>query len=128
MVQAAVLDGLVFDASPFSQDGFAAPEVNISWGEVGDALVVAMGVVVFDEGRDGGFKLPFEEVVFQQDPVLQGLMPSLDFALCLWMHRRAANVFHALVRKIFGQIASDVRRAIVAEQARFVHNLRTVAA
>jgi len=25
MVQAAVLDGLVFDASPFSQDGFAAP-------------------------------------------------------------------------------------------------------
>ena len=24
-------------------------------------------------------------------------MPSLDFALCLWMHRRAANVFHTLV-------------------------------
>jgi hypothetical protein len=29
-------------------------------------------------------------------------------------------VFHALVLKILGQIASDVRRAIVAEQARFV--------
>ena len=60
MVQAAVLDGLVFDASPFSQDGFAAPEVDISWGEVADALVVAVGVVVVDEGRDGGFKLSFE--------------------------------------------------------------------
>jgi len=128
MVQAAVLDGLVFDASPFSQDGFAAPEVDICWGEVGDALVVAVGVVVVDEGGDGGFKLPFEEVVFQQDPVLQGLMPPLDFALRLWMHRRAANVFHALVRKIFRQIASDIGRAIIAEQARFVHNLRTVAA
>jgi len=31
MVRSAVLDGLVFDASPFSQDGFAAPEVDISW-------------------------------------------------------------------------------------------------
>ena len=83
MVQASVLDGLVFDASPFSQDGFAAPEVDISWGEVADALVVAVVVVVVDEGRDGGFKLSFEEVVFQQDAVFEGLMPSLDFALCL---------------------------------------------
>ena len=90
--------------------------------------VVAVVVVVVDEGRDGGFKLSFEEVVFQQDAVLQGLMPSLDFALCLWMHRRAANMFHTLVRKIFGQIASDIGRAIVAEQARFVHNLGAVAA
>ncbi len=65
MVQAAVLDGLVFDASPFGQDGFAAPKVDVGWGEVADALVVAMGVVVADEGGDCGFKLPFEEVVFQ---------------------------------------------------------------
>jgi hypothetical protein len=34
------------------------------------------------------------------------------------MHRRAPNRFHALVVKIFRQIASDVRRAIIAEQAR----------
>ena len=93
MVQAAVLDGLVFDASPFSQDGFTAPKVDISWGEVADALVIAVVVVVVDEGGDGGFKLPFEEVVFQQDPVLQGLMPSLDFALCLWMLRTAVQKF-----------------------------------
>ena len=33
MVQAAVLDGLVFDASPFSQDGFTAPKVDIGWGD-----------------------------------------------------------------------------------------------
>jgi hypothetical protein len=31
MVQAAVLDGLVFNAPPFSQDGFASAEVDINW-------------------------------------------------------------------------------------------------
>jgi hypothetical protein len=30
MVQAAVLDSLVFDAPPFGQDGFALAEVDIS--------------------------------------------------------------------------------------------------
>ena len=81
MVQAAVLDGLVFDAPPFSQDGFAAPEVDVSRCQVADALVVAMVVVVVDEGSDGGFKFPFEEVVFEQDAVLQGLVPAFDLAL-----------------------------------------------
>ena len=42
MVQAAVLDGLQFDAPPFSQDGFTAAEVDVSRGEVADALVVAL--------------------------------------------------------------------------------------
>lgn len=64
MVQAAVLDGLVFDAPPFSQDGFAAAEVDVSRCQVADALVVAMVVVVVDEGGDGGLKFPLEEVVF----------------------------------------------------------------
>ena len=83
MVQAAVLDGFQFDASPFGQNGFATAIIDIGRGEVADVLVVAVVVVVVDEGRDGGFKLPFEEVVFQQDPVFESLMPSLDFALCL---------------------------------------------
>ena len=128
MVQAAVLDGLVFNAPPFSQDGFASAEVDISRCQVADALVVAMVVVVVDEGGDGGFEFAFEEVVFEQDAVFEGLMPPLDFALSLWMHWRAANVFHALALEIFRQIASDIRRAIVAEEARFVHNLGAAAA
>ena len=48
VVQAAVLDGLLFDASPFSQDGFTATEVDVRRGEVSDALVVAVVVVVID--------------------------------------------------------------------------------
>jgi hypothetical protein len=100
-VQAAVLDSFLFDASRFSQDGFAAPEVDISWCEVADALVVGVVVVVFDDGGDGGFKFPFEEVVFEQDAVLQGLMPSLDLALGLRMYRRAADALHVFFFKIF---------------------------
>ena len=128
MVQAAVLDGLVFDAPPFSQDGFAATKVVVGRCQVADALVVAVVVVVFDEGGDDGLKFPFEEVVFEQDAFFEGLMPPLDFALSLWMHWRAANVFHAIALKIFRQIASDIGRAIVAEEARFVHNLGAAAA
>ena len=66
MVQAAVLDGLLFGAPPFGQDGFAASEVDVSWGQVADAFVGAAVVVVIDEGGDGGFQVTLEEVVFQQ--------------------------------------------------------------
>ena len=56
MVQAAVLDSLLFYASPFSQDGFATAKIDIGGRQVADALVVSMVVVVVDEGGDGGFK------------------------------------------------------------------------
>ena len=55
MVQAAVMDGFQFDAPPFGQDGFAASEVDVGRGEVADAFVVAVVVVVVNEGGDGGF-------------------------------------------------------------------------
>lgn len=42
MVQAAVLDGLQFDASPFDQNGFATTKIVVGRGKVADALVVAV--------------------------------------------------------------------------------------
>ena len=66
MVQAAVLDGLLFGAPPFGHDGFDASEVDVSWGQVADAFVGAAVVVGIDEGGDGGFQVTLEEVVFQQ--------------------------------------------------------------
>ena len=78
VVQAAVLDGSVFDAPPFGQDGFAAIEVDISRCQVADALVVAAVVVLIDEGGGGGLKFAFEEVVLQKNAVLEGLVPALD--------------------------------------------------
>jgi len=128
VVQSAVLDVLVFDASPLSQDGFTATEVDVSWGEVADALVVAMVVVVLDEGGNGGFKFPFEDVGFELDAVLQGLVPALDFALCLGMHPPRRERVSCLCLRGIWQILGDVRRAIVAEEARFVQNPGDVAA
>ena len=57
MVQAAFLDGQFFDHfSPFD-DGCVAPEVNVARRDVGEALVVAMVVVMIDEGADLHFQI-----------------------------------------------------------------------
>ena len=42
--QASALDGLPFDPFSFKQDGLASAEVDISRGEIGDALVVSQMV------------------------------------------------------------------------------------
>ena len=65
MLQAAVLDGFHFDLSPFGQDRFATAKIDVGRSEVADALVVAMVVVVVDEGGDGGFEFALHEVAFQ---------------------------------------------------------------
>ena len=81
MVQAAVLDGLLFDAPPLNQNGFAPPEAGVSRGEVADALVVSVVVVGIDEGFDRRIEFAFEEVVFEENAVLAGLAPAFDLAL-----------------------------------------------
>ena len=55
--QPTVLDGLTFDPFPFQQNGLIAPEVDVGRGEIVDALVVAVVIVVVDEGRDLGFEI-----------------------------------------------------------------------
>jgi hypothetical protein len=48
-------------------------------------LVVAAGVVVIDEGADLPLEVSQQEVVFQHDAVLQGLVPAFNPALGLGM-------------------------------------------
>lgn len=72
------------------------------------ALVVTLMIVVIDEGLDLGFEVSRQEVIFQQDAVLECLMPAFDFALCLRMMRRTARMLHPYVLQPFGQIARDV--------------------
>ncbi len=59
MQQAAASEGLSLDALPFEQDRFAATEVNVSRGEIAQALVGA-GLVVADipqiEGQSARFR------------------------------------------------------------------------
>ena len=42
--------------------------------------MVTLVVVVIDEGFDLCFEIARQEVVFQQDAVLQGLVPSFNLA------------------------------------------------
>jgi len=109
MVQAAVLDSQFLDPfSPFNDGGVSA-EVGIGGGDVAEALVVAVVVIVIDESADLAFKVPRQIIVFQQDAVLQRLMPALDLALSLRVIRRAACVVHSLAfypsSKITGNVA-----------------------
>jgi hypothetical protein len=80
MAQAAALDGQLLDFFPFCEDGLAAAEVDIGRRQVAQALVVAVVVVVVDEGADGELELAWEKVVLEQDAVLQRLVPALDLA------------------------------------------------
>ena len=53
--------------------------------------MIALMVVVTDERIDLRFKVSGQEVVFQQDAVLQRLMPALNFTLGLRVIRCAGN-------------------------------------
>jgi hypothetical protein len=41
MMQVSGFDGLSFDPFSFQEDSLAAPEVDVSRGEIGDALVIS---------------------------------------------------------------------------------------
>ena len=85
MLQAAVCDGVPFGPLPLRQDGPAPSNMDVGGGEVVQALVVAPVIAVLDEGLDVGLERTRQSVVFQQGPILQGLMPALVFALGLGM-------------------------------------------
>ena len=71
-------------------------ELHIDRRQAFQALVVARVIVVFDEAVHGAFKIAKRLVVFEQDAVFQGLMPTLNLAFRLRMVWRAANVIHAI--------------------------------
>ena len=90
MLQASILDSLSFDPFAFFEDGVGSAEVGVGRGNVFEALVEALMVVVLDEGLDLGFKIAGVEVVFQQDSIFERLVSELDFALSLRMAGCAA--------------------------------------
>lgn len=99
-------------------------KVNIGGREVFQGLVISSVIVMANEVVNRRFKIFLHEVIFQQDAVLQRLMPALDLALRLRMVRCAPHVSDLLARQLVGEIASDVRQAIVREQSRPVRHGR----
>ena len=66
MVQAAVLDSQFLDPfSPFNDGGVSA-EVGIGGGDVAEALVVAVVVIMVDESADLAFEISGQVIVFQK--------------------------------------------------------------
>jgi hypothetical protein len=80
VLQATVCDCLALDPFAFEEDGLGASKIDVSWGEIVEALVIAGMVVVRDEGRDLAFEIAGQVVVLKQDAVLERLMPALDLA------------------------------------------------
>ncbi|EZP68140.1 hypothetical protein BV96_04260 [Sphingomonas paucimobilis] len=70
---------------------------------------------MLDERLDLGFEVTGQEVIFQQDAVLEGLVPALDLALGLRVHRSAADMAHLPGLDVFRQLTRDVAGAIIAE-------------
>jgi hypothetical protein len=127
VLQAAMFDGLS-DRFALFDDDIGPAEVGVGRGDVVEALVVAAMIVVLDEGMELAFEVAGQEVVFEQNALLKGLVPAFDLALRLGMERGAAHVAHALGLDPLRQLASDVAGAIVAEQARLVLDVSLIAA
>jgi len=113
VLPAPMFNGLAFDASPFGQDLYGPAEVGIRRCHIAQSIVAALMVVVLDEGADLVLEVAGQVIIFQQDPVLQGLAPALDLALGLGMTGRAADVLHVLISQPFRQVCGDAVRAIV---------------
>ena len=114
--QAAIGNCLSFDPFSFDQNGLALPEVDVSWRQIVDALVIAQMIVVSDEGLDLSFEIARQVIVLEQDTVLERLMPALDLALGHRMIRRATDVPDILAIEPFGQVCRDVAGAVVGEK------------
>ena len=57
MLQATLSDRLFLDLFPFSENGFIAAKVDVGGCDVVQALVVALVIVVVDEGFDLSFEV-----------------------------------------------------------------------
>ena len=103
-----MFDGLPLDSFALFEDDRSSAEVGVSGRQIVQTLVVAAVVVVLDEGLDLVLQVAGQEVVFQQDAVLHGLVPAFDLALGLGMGRGTAHMAHTLGFDVFGQLARDI--------------------
>ena len=96
MLQAALSDRQVLDLLPFSQNGLVPTKIDVSGCDVVQALVVALVIVVVDEGPDLSLEITGQVVILQQNTVLHGLVPAFYFALDLRVEWRPTDMRHFL--------------------------------
>ena len=54
MKQAPMFDGMSFDVPTFGEDVLAPAKVDVRWGQIVQALMVALMIVVLDEAPNLG--------------------------------------------------------------------------
>ena len=96
MLQAAILDCLFLDLFPFSENVFVTSEVDVCLSDVVQALVISVVVIVIDEGTDLLLQIAWQVVVFQENPVLHGLVPAFDLTLRLLIYVTQAHLIMQL--------------------------------
>src|ERR1700723_2151872 len=122
MLQATVCDCLALDPFAVEEDGLSAPEVDVSWGKIVEALVITGMVVMRHEGRDLAFEVAGQVVVLKQDAVLERLMPALNLTLGLRVIRGAADMLHLLAIQPLREILpGDLERQVAAFVAHYNH-------
>ena len=141
MLQPAFPDCLFPDLLSRLQDSRAAALIDICGSQVGQALVIAVIVILIDDGADLPYEGAEQKVVCWQHPVLHCLAPSFNFAAVdceannerdlapgLGLVWRTANVVHTFSLGIVGEIGRHVRRTVVAERPWLSHGLGLIAA
>jgi len=92
----------------------ASSNANASLAPVGQVLNAGE----YLQGIAAGIEIARQEVIFQQDVVLQGLVPAFDLALCLRVIWRSANMIHVLAFHPLSELANwrHYRTAIEADE------------
>jgi hypothetical protein len=70
--------------------------------------VIALVVIVLDEGPNLRREVARQVLVLEQDAVLECLVPALDLTLDLGMAGRSADVLDALLVEPFREIGGEV--------------------
>ncbi len=122
VVQAAIGEDPWFDPLPLEKDGGTSAEIDIGRSEIVETLVIARVLVVLDKGPDLRLQVAGQVIMFEQDAVLERLVPALDLALGLGMAWSAPDVLHAPILKPLSQIIRKVGGTIVRQQPRPVHD------
>ena len=102
MLQAPMFECLSLDPFSSFDDGGSPAEVGIGGCHIVQALVVALVVIVLDEGFDLGLEIAGQEVILQKDAVLERLVPAFYLALGLRMEGSAAHMAHPVCLDVFG--------------------------
>lgn len=71
----------MFDPFWFAQDFCAASAVAVGERKIVQALMIAATIVAIDEGGDFRLQVARQIMVFEQDAVVERLMPALDVAV-----------------------------------------------